>query len=142
VSKVDFYVIGGSGEQARQRFACRLAEKAYRLDHTVHIVAADRQTVQQIDDLLWAFRDGSFVPHEVLGQAAAATPAPVTIGWESAPARSCDLLINLSGQIPSTADSFPRIAEIVTADEDAKSRGRKQFVDYRDRGHTLDTHML
>ena len=135
-------MISGSGEQSRQRFACRLAEKAYRLDNTVHIVVTDRQTVQQIDDLLWTFRDGSFVPHEILGQSAADAPAPITIGCESVPARSCDLLINLSDEIPSTADSYPRVAEIVTADEDAKNRSRKRFVDYRERGHTLDTHKL
>ena len=142
VSKVDFYVIRGSGEQSRQRFACRLAEKAYRLDNTVHIVAADRPSVEQIDDLLWTFRDGSFVPHEVLGLSSAEAPAPITIGYDSAPARSCDLLINLSEEIPSTVDSYSRVAEIVSADEDAKSRSRKRFVDYRERGHTLDTHVL
>ena len=142
MSKVDFYVIGGSGEQTRQRFACRLAEKAYRLDNTVHIHATDRQSVQQIDDLLWTFRDGSFVPHEVLGNPTNEGPAPITIGCDSAPARACDLLINLSDDIPPIADSFPRVAEIVTSDEEARTRSRKRFVDYRERGHTLDTHKL
>jgi len=142
VSKVDFYVIGGSGEQTRQRFACRLAEKAYRLNNTVHIHVTDRQSVQQIDDLLWTFRDGSFVPHEVLGQSGADISAPITIGCESAPSRDCDLLINLSEEIPAIAESFPRVAEIVSSDEDAKTRSRRRFVDYRERGHTLDTHKL
>ena len=142
VSKVDFYVIAGSGVETRQRFACRLAEKAYRLNNTVHIHTADRQSVQQIDDLLWTFRDGSFVPHEVLENSVAEPPAPITIGCESAPTRNCDLLINLSEEIPSMAESFPRVAEIVTSDEDARNRSRKRFVDYRDRGHTLDTHTL
>jgi DNA polymerase-3 subunit chi len=142
VSKVDFYVIGGSGTETRQRFACRLAEKAYRLNNTVHIHAADRQAVQQIDDLLWTFRDGSFVPHEVLDAAAAESRAPVTIGCDSAPPRNCDLLINLSEEFPEIAESFPRVAEIVTSDENARALSRKRFVDYRERGHTLDTHKL
>jgi DNA polymerase-3 subunit chi len=140
VSKVDFYVIGGSGVETRQRFACRLAEKAYRLKNTVHIHATDRQAVQQMDDLLWTFRDGSFVPHEVLGQSAA--DAPITIGCDAAPSRDCDLLINLSEEIPAIAESFPRVAEIVSSDEDARIRSRQRFVDYRERGHTLDTHKL
>ena len=142
MSKVDFYVIPGSDEPSRRLFACRLAEKAYRLDNTVHIVAANQQVVRQIDDLLWTFREGSFVPHEVAGQSSADTPAPITIGCESAPDRRCDLLINLRDDIPSTAGSFPRVAEIVTSDEDARARSRRRFVDYRDRGHTLDTHKL
>ena len=52
MSRVDFYVLSQPGEQARQLFACRLAEKAYRLDHTVHIVTQDRATAERIDDLL------------------------------------------------------------------------------------------
>lgn len=142
MSKVDFYVIDGSGEQTRQRFACRLAEKAYRLNNTVHIHATDRQCVQQIDDLLWTFRDGSFVPHEVLGNPSDEALAPITISCDSAPARECDLLINLTDDIPPIASSFPRVAEIVTSDEDARTRSRTRFVDYRERGHTLDTHKL
>jgi DNA polymerase-3 subunit chi len=142
VSKVDFYVIRDAGVRARQRFACRLAEKAYRLDNTVHILVTDQQTVRQLDELLWTFRDGSFVPHEVAGQSSAAGEAPITIGTGSAPNPNCDLLINLGEEIPATAASFPRVAEIVTSDEDAKTRSRQRFVDYRDGGHTLDTHML
>lgn len=142
MSKIDFYVIRGTGEQSRRQFACRLAEKAYRLDNTVHIVTTDRHSAQQMDDLLWTFRDGSFVPHEVVGQDSADMPAPVSIDVKAEPPRSCDLLINLSDDIPSSAGSFPRVAEIVTSDEDARARSRKRYVDYRDRGHTLDTHML
>ena len=142
MSKVDFYVLGGSGEATRQRFACRLAEKAYRLNNTVHIHTADRQSVQQLDDLLWTFRDGSFVPHEILESRPAEPPAPITIGCDAAPSRSCDLLINLSEEIPAMAENFPRVAEIVTSDADARARSRKRFVDYRERGHTLDTHKL
>ncbi len=142
MSKVDFYVIRGSGEQTRQRFACRLAEKAYRLKNIVHIHVADRRSVKQIDDLMWTFRDGSFVPHEILGSQATESVAPITIGCEFAPSRDCDLLINLSEEIPDIAESFPRVAEIVTSDEDARNRSRKRFVDYRERGHTLDTHKL
>lgn len=142
MAKVDFYVIGGSGTESRHRFACRLAEKAYRLNHTVHIHAADRESVQHIDDLLWTFRDGSFVPHEVLDSSLSDAPAPITVGCDAAPSRSCDLLINLSDKIPEIADSFPRVAEIVTSDEDDRARSRKRFVDYRERGHTLDTHKL
>lgn len=142
MAKIDFYVIGGSGPETRQRFACRLAEKAYRLSNTVHIHVADRQGVQQLDELLWTFRDGSFVPHEILEAPLSGMPAPITIGCDTAPPRECDLLINLSDDIPAIAESFPRVAEIVTSDEDVRTRSRKRFVDYRERGHTLETHKL
>jgi len=142
MAKVDFYILPGSGEIARQQFACRLAEKAYRLDNRVHIHVADQDSLQKLDDLLWTFRDGSFVPHEVVGRSPEEPTSPVTISCDDEPHTACDLLINLGEMIPASASSFPRVAEVVTSDEESKTQSRKRFVDYRDQGHTLDTHKL
>ncbi len=141
MARVDFYVLAAAGEQSRRQFACRLAEKAYRLEHSVRILAADRDTAEQLDELLWTWRDGSFVPHEVLGQGAV-PQAPVTIGYDDAEGAGSDLLINLSDALPGATDSFPRIAEIVTSDEAQRRRGRTLFAQYREQGHTLQTHKL
>ena len=140
MSRVDFYVLSATGEIARQRFACRLAEKAYRLDNRVHIHVADPEAARRIDDLLWTFRDGSFVPHELQG--AGEAEAPVTIGCDAPVALQCDLLINLDDSVPDGVGSFPRVAEVVTSDDECKSLSRQRFVAYRDQGHTLETHNL
>ena len=142
MAKVDFYVLPASGEIARQQFACRLAEKAYRLDNSVHIHVADEGSLQKLDDLMWTFRDGSFVPHEIIETTPATPTSPVTIGCDESLRDDCDLLINLGESIPASAASFPRVAEVVTSDEDSKTLSRKRFVDYREQGHTLDTHKL
>jgi DNA polymerase-3 subunit chi len=142
MSRVDFYVLQESGEMARQRFACRLAEKAYKLENRVHIRVSGPDVGQKLDDLLWTFRDGSFVPHELLGAAAGEPEAPVTIGSGPSPQFDCDLLINLADDLPDAAGRFSRIAEVVTADDECRSRSRQRFVDYRAQGHTLDTHKL
>ena len=142
MARVDFYVLRASGEIARQQFACRLAEKAYKLDNRVHIHVNGPESAARMDDLLWTFRDGSFVPHELLGTAAGQPESPVTISSNRFPPGDCDLLINLGDSIPEEARSFPRVAEVVTSDEECKSLSRQRFVDYRDQGHTLDTHNL
>jgi DNA polymerase-3 subunit chi len=142
MARVDFYLLAAAGEPSRQIFACRLAEKAYRLKHTVHIQAADGEHARQLDDLLWTFRDGSFVPHELVGAGAGSSGAPVTIGVTAGDLRPGDLLINLSNTLPERLGSFPRVAEIVTSDEDCRQRSRKRFADYRSQGHSLQTHEL
>jgi len=142
MSRVDFYVLAASGDQSRQVFACRLAEKAYRERHTVHIEVADFESARRLDELLWTFRDGSFVPHDLLESATTPLSAPVTVGNVREAGRTPDLLINLTDTLPDGAETFPRIAEIVTSDEPSKSRSRQHFVAYRDAGHTLDTHKL
>ena len=140
MSRVDFYVLPRTGEDARMHFACRLAEKAYRLEHTVHLLAADERSARALDELLWRFRDGSFVPHDRLGPSA--PEAPVTISALPDLPDSADLLINLAGDLPPATDAFPRIAELVTSDEEARARGRQRFAEYRNSGHEIETHKL
>lgn len=140
MARVDFYVLNEAGEPARLTFACRLAEKAWRMNNTVHIETGERADAERLDDLLWTFRDGSFVPHHVIGDGG--SESPVTIGCRSGSVDAKDLLINLSNDIPDIAASFPRIAELVTADEDSRQRSRQRFATYRDSGHTIETHKL
>ena len=143
MARVDFYVIAAAGEASRQQFACRLAEKAYRLAHTVHIRVTNREQAEQLDDLLWTFRDGSFVPHELLTELP--SEAPVTIGFGAAdgrPGERPELLINLTGELPQDAETFPRIAEIVSSDDDCRRRSRKLYADYRAQGHSLESHEI
>ena len=141
-TRVDFYVLRSAEPGARLRFACRLAEKAYALEHQVYVHTASAAEAAELDELLWTFRDGSFVPHELLGTTADEPASPVTIGCDRFPPGDCDLLINLADAIPGEAGAFPRVAEVVTSDAECKSLSRQRFVDYRDQGHTLDTHNL
>jgi DNA polymerase-3 subunit chi len=142
MARVDFYILTQAGQHSRQSFACRLAEKAYRLDNTVHIHAASRSDAERLDELLWTFRDGSFVPHQCLAKSAAGLESPVTIGCDDAQVEARDLLINLCDEIPAFAGAFPRVAELVTSDDDCKQLSRKRFAAYRDQGHSLETHKV
>ena len=142
MARVDFYILAGTGEPSRHSFACRLAEKAYRLKHSVHIHTANQQQAEVLDQLLWTFRDGSFVPHQLLGVTGRSDGAPVTIGFDEAEIGDRDLLINLTDEIPSKAASFPRVAELVTSDEESKQKSRKRFVGYRELGVELETHNI
>jgi DNA polymerase-3 subunit chi len=142
MAQIDFYILNQAGQHSRQTFACRLAEKAYRLDKTVHIHARTREDAERLDELLWTFRDGSFVPHECLSAGGAGLESPVTVGCEDDTVEPRDLLINLCDDIPACAEAFPRVAELVTSDDDCKKLSRRRFADYRERGHTLETHKL
>ena len=66
--------------------------------------------------------------------------APVTVGFDPGYSGRRDLLINLDDGVPACAQAFPRIAELVTSDEDSKQKSRRRFAAYRDEGHELTTH--
>jgi DNA polymerase-3 subunit chi len=142
MTRIDFYVLESSGPTSRHRCACRIAEKAFLLDHRVYIHTCDPRESQAVDDLLWSFRGSSFVPHaqvcsgETHGEA-------VLIGHEPEfDSAETDLLINLSNEIPMFFSRFDRVAEIVSEDEQSRVSGRSRFRFYRDRGYDLHTHQL
>jgi DNA polymerase-3 subunit chi len=142
MARVDFYVLERADERSRHTLACKLAEKAYRLKNTVYIHAKSRTDAERLNELLWTFRDGSFVPHGLSGANDDNNTAPVMIGSESEGVESRDLLINLCDEIPAFAEAFPRVAELVTADENCRLLSRKRFVEYREKGHSIQTHKL
>ena len=139
MAKVDFYVLDRVDEQARNTLACKLVEKAWRLSNTIHIHMMTKADAERFDELLWTFRDGSFVPHEISG---GETNAPVTIGFGDTPIEARDLLINLCDEIPAFAASFPRVAEVVTSDENCRTKSRQRYSTYRGQGHQLETHKI
>jgi len=140
MARVDFYLLQQAGAQSRHSFACRLAEKAYRLENTVHIHTVSQEDADRVNDLLWTFRDGSFVPHDLLEDTGSGLQSPVTISCSVDNIEPRDLLINLCDEIPPFAETFPRVAELVSSDEPCKQSSRKRFSTYRDQGHTLETH--
>ena len=96
MARVDFYVLAQVDERARHMLACKLAEKAWRLDNTVYIHAGSQADAESLDKLLWTFRDGSFVPHGLAGRNDGTESSPIMIGSDTKGVDARDLLINLS----------------------------------------------
>jgi DNA polymerase III subunit chi len=139
--RVDFYVIEDAAPAARLKVACRLAEKAYLASQRALIWHTDRAELASLDDLLWTFADGSFVPHEWLTSNAAAD-APVLLSAGSAPAETFDFVVNLAADPPPFLQLTRRVAEIIDGDEGRRRAGRARFKAYRDLGIAPATHTL
>lgn len=140
-TRVDFYVLQSTEPSGRLRFACRLAEKAYILSHRIYAHTGTQADARQLDDLLWTFRGGSFVPHELV-EPGRIPAAPVTIGCDTNHTGEGDLLINLSEQTLSFYAAFPRVAEIVDRSDGCREAGRQRYQYYRDQGCEMKTHRL
>ena len=139
--RVDFYVLASADAASRLRFACRLAEKVYHLNQRVHLHTDSAPLAAEIDELLWTFRQGSFVPHEV-SKAGQAPLSPITIGHGDGRPPDADLLINLASNVPGFVAGFSRVAEIVDASDGGKQLGRERFRHYRDSGRPPVTHTI
>ncbi|HET9108054.1 MAG TPA: DNA polymerase III subunit chi [Steroidobacteraceae bacterium] len=137
--RVDFYVMEGTAA-ARLRVACRLAEKAYLASQRTLIWHTDRAELEALDELLWIFADGSFVPHEWLTSNQA--QAPVLLSAGSPPEAAFDFVINLAADPPPFLPLARRIAEIIDGDEERRRAGRARFKAYRELGIQPATHTL
>lgn len=125
MTQVDFYLLQDDSAQIRASFACRLADKAYRLGNRVYIHTASAEQTRQLDDLLWTFQQNSFVPHAIY-QAAQHNPPPVLLAHNSEPDASIQVLINLSAEVPLFFSRFERVAELVNQNADIRQQGRSR----------------
>lgn len=139
--RVDFYILNEHTDNGRLLLACRLVEKAYQLQHKVYIHSAGEAQAHLLDDLLWSFRQNSFLPH-ALYPPAPADRSPILIGWRSDPAVTADVLVNLGDEIPAFFEKFTRVIELVDQNDAILSQSRQRFRLYRERGYEPASHRL
>ncbi len=135
--RVDFYILS---EPDKLGFVCRLAEKTFHLGHQIYVHAESEEQAGKLDDLMWTFKQGSFVPH-ALCSAESALEFPILIGHQEPPAPRA-VLVNLRAELPGFFARFERVAEIVAPDEASRQAGRERFRLYREQGCTLETHTI
>jgi DNA polymerase-3 subunit chi len=141
MTRVDFYILRDTAESACALFACRLTEKAVKQGHQVYINAESAAQLLQLDDLLWTFRAGSFLPHAVdIGEDNGASP--VLLAHDREPGNSHDVLVNLSNEVPPFFSRFNRVAELAGGNDAQRSEARNRYRYYKDRGYTLHTHQI
>jgi DNA polymerase-3 subunit chi len=142
VTRIDFYILSSDSLDARLRFACRIADKAYQQRQNVVLYAGSPVEAQQLDELLWTYSQSSFVPHRIVRTDPPTPPAePVLIVHGDPPLElPVDCMINLDTRVPETFSRYLRVAEIVDAEPARREQGRERFRFYRDRGYELKTY--
>lgn len=141
MTRVDFYVLPDQKDNGRALLACRLIDKAYNLGHTLYLLAASEAQAAALDDLLWTFRQDSFIPHErypLTGQ----DDSPILIGTCLPADRTAQVLINFTNQLPEGFARYERVIELVDQTPEVLARSRERFRQYREHGLTPETHKL
>lgn len=139
--RVDFYLLGSEQHHARWMIACRLLEKAYYRGHQVYVFCNNQHDAECIDELLWTFKEDSFIPHNLQGEGPE-PPPPIQIGYDQEPRGFSDILLNLSNEIPTFYTKFKRVMELVLNIEAEKEQSRAHYREYRAKGCELHTHTL
>ena len=143
MAQVDFYVLPENGKQ--EHFVCALIQKAWKQGNNVFINTASEAEAAALDNMLWTFKDISFLPH-CLAADDNAKNTPIVIGHNNQlnaqiPEHTA-IMINLTDQIPQDMSKVERILEIVAGSESERQQARKRYAEYRDQGHELHNHKI
>lgn len=137
--QIDFYIVNDQNSDAWLRCACRLVEKAYTLGHRIYIRTGDEGMTAHMDDLLWMFRDRSFIPHQ--RSSTAEELCAVTLNHDTLPEHR-EVLVNLGPAVPDFYNEFERVVEVVGNDPTMKQQGRERFRIYKDKGEEPKHHEI
>jgi DNA polymerase-3 subunit chi len=140
-TRVDFYLVNNPEPNATWLIACRLLEKAYQRGHRIFVYCETQKDAEYLDELLWTYKDESFIPHNLQGEGPE-PPPPVQIGYGAEPRGFDDVLLNMSGTIPAYFSRFRRVMEIVAPGDAAKEVSRAHYREYRAKQCELHTHAL
>jgi len=118
-----------------------MASKAWSAGNHVYMYTETEDTAKKLDDLLWTFRDISFVPHEIYNKTEN-NEVPITIGFGNHFPKHSQVMINLDYKIPEFAEKFSRIIEIVENNEKNKEIARQRYRQYKESKYELYNHNI
>jgi len=140
MTQVSFYRLSDPDPDSRLQFACRLTEKARSLGHRVFIQAASPEQARQLGQLLWEYRPGGFLPHNLLDDDN--PPEPIAVGTSVQAGQHDDVLVNLADEPCGRHQHFTRINEVLCADDSILAAGRERYRFYQAQGYQPETHKL
>lgn len=133
--RADFYLI--QKERFREEpllLVCELARKAHDANLWTLVLTRDAEQAEQLDELLWAFDDEAYIPHQIAGdEEDELTPVLIASPDVDTPMRA--LVINLRDE--PVSGSFDRVLEVVPADDSARGPLRERWKQYQARGLEL-----
>lgn len=138
---VDFYLLNTFKQEDVYRVLCRLVDKAHQQQQPAYIYTSSIEEAQRLDDLLWTFRDISFIPHQIGEATPNQFPSSIAIGIEE-PKNTYLVLFNLRHEIPPFFSKFSRIIEMVSEEKIDKTYARKKYKAYKEKNCSLITHNI
>jgi DNA polymerase III subunit chi len=142
VPEISFYVLPTESTKERYLFVCKLIEKAYRSGSFAYVLTHSMEQNQLIDNLLWTFRPGSFIPHQVYTGELPLIDNSILIGSGKPPENWRKVLINMSPECPQEFQKIEKIFEILDNSEETKTWGRQRYRQYQQVGIEIITHNM
>ncbi len=142
MAEAKFYILPTQSQQERYVFACRVIEKAFRNQLCCYVSTDTAQQSQVLDNLLWTFRPGSFVPHEIYEGKTPEFEQTILIGSQAVPENWKKMIVNLSSHYPDDLAQTDLVVEVLDNSAEIKQAGRKRYRQYVQAEFEITTHKI
>ncbi len=128
----------------RIAYVCRLLRKATRQGARL-VVTGPAASLAELDRALWQFDPTDFVPHLRVQPGTDVAPrlasTPIWLADRAdVAAPDHPVLVNLGRETAAGFESFARVIEIVSTDDDDRAAARARWKHYANRGYAIERH--
>lgn len=125
--------------------ACKVLNKAHQIGMRVAVLFDNEITMDAFDRTLWTFNDACFIPHATV-DSPGAKRSKILLSTHAEKLVGAEILLLMCTTAPHNIDQlyndFPKIIDIVGANDPFLTEGRKRFVVYRKAGITPVIHNI
>ena len=122
-------------------YVCKLIEKGYKQNiNPIFIKTNTQKQAEELDKILWTFRQESYVPHALVDKDN--NTQPVQIGWVDNEIEDAEAIINLSDGMPDTSNHLKKIHEIIENIDEKKEKARERWKKYKSIGFNIKAHKV
>jgi DNA polymerase-3 subunit chi len=122
-------------------YVCKLIEIGYKKNiNPIFIRTNTQKQAEELDKLLWTFRQESYVPHTIVDKDK--NTQPVQIGWVDNEIENAEVIINLSDGMPDTSNHLKKIHEIIENIDEKKEKARERWKKYKSIGFSIKAHKV
>ena len=123
-------------------YVCKLIERGYKQNINPIFIKTDTQKqAEELDKVLWTFRQESYIPHTLVDQDSNNTQ-PVQIGWIDNEIEDAEAIINLSDGMPDITNHLKKIHEIIDNIDEKKEKARERWKKYKSIGFNIKAHKV
>lgn len=115
----------------------KLMEKALGAGMRCVVRVADETQLRALDDALWSYDPGSFLPHGTMHEPQPERQ-PVYLTTRTENPNGAQVLVMTAGQQPEDRDAYARLLDLFDGhDETALQAARERWKAYKDEGYRL-----
>jgi DNA polymerase-3 subunit chi len=132
--EVSFYHLE---RQALEEALPRLLTRVLQGGHKALVLADTTERVRHLNDRLWTFDPGSFLPHGTADDDNAADQ-PILLATDEANPSGADILVVVDGAVPGSVESYSRCLDLFNGlSDDAVAAARERWKIYREKGYAV-----